>query len=95
MSHIERLRVLDVEHPDLPLEEIGLYLLLERFHRGMASARDFARISLIHPHLVEHGTLSLSEAGKDRLQVLRAKLAASNDELARGALVRRMRLPGG
>lgn len=64
----------------LPLEEIGLYLLLERIHHDTGTARDFARIAMIQPELVEGGALRLSEAGKDKLQVLRAKLAASNEE---------------
>jgi hypothetical protein len=70
---------MDGELPPLPLEEIGLYLLLERIHRGTATARDFARITLIQPGLVDGGTMTLSEPGKDKLQALRATLAASND----------------
>jgi len=71
----------DVEPTVLPLEEIGLYLLLERIHRGTASANDFARIALIHPEFIQGGVVGLSESGKEKLQVLRAKVAASNDEL--------------
>lgn len=70
----------DIEPTVLPLEEMGLHLLLERIHRGTASASDFARIALISPELVQGGAIGLSEAGKDKLQVLRARLAASNDE---------------
>lgn len=69
----------DVEPTVLPLEEIGLHLLLERIHRGTASANDFARIALIHPELIHGGVIGLSEAGKEKLQVLRATIAASND----------------
>jgi hypothetical protein len=70
----------DIQPPNLPLEEIGLHLLLERIHRGTASASDFARIAMIHPELIQGGAIGLSEAGKHKLQALRAKLAASNDE---------------
>ncbi|HWI23458.1 MAG TPA: hypothetical protein VNS59_00875 [Lysobacter sp.] len=78
----------DIEPPVLLLEEKGLHLLLERIHRGTASANDFARIALIDSELVQGGAVGLSEAGKHRLQVLRAKLAASNDEFARGTQMR-------
>lgn len=73
-------RNLDGELSVLPLEEIGLYLLLERIHHDAGTARDFARIAMIQPELVEGGALRLSEAGKNRLQVLRAKLAVANEE---------------
>ena len=83
MAHTNgRMHRMDVELPALPLEEVGLYFLLERIHRGTATARDFARITLIQPDLVDGGALTLSEAGKDKLQVLRATLAASNDASA-------------
>ena len=59
---------------------MGLHLLLERIHRGTASANDFACIALINPELIQGGAVGLSEAGKHKLQVLRAKVAASNDE---------------
>jgi hypothetical protein len=81
-AHNHRLHELDTRVPTLPLEEIGLYLLLERIHHGTAAAQDFARISMIQSDLVEGGALRLSEAGKDKLQVLRAKLAACSDEPA-------------
>ena len=68
--------------PVLPLEEIGLYLMLERIHHGTAAARDFAQITMMRPALVEGSALNLSEAGKDQLQLLRAKLAAWSEELA-------------
>jgi len=71
----------DVTPPVLPLEEIGLFLLLERIHRGTASANEFARIALINSELLQGDAVGLSEAGKHKLQVLRAKVAASNDEL--------------
>lgn len=63
------------------LEELGLRLLLERIHRGTASASEFGRVALIHPEFVQGGAVGLREAGKHKLQVLRAKYAASNDAL--------------
>ena len=91
-AHLDGCIKLDTELP-VPLEELGLYLHLERIHRGSATAQDFARIALIHPELVEGGALSLSEAGKHKLQVLRAKLAPSNDEPASHAAARDPRKP--
>ena len=78
----------DIQPPVHQLEEKGLHLLLERIHRGTASANDFARIALIDSELIQGGAVGLSEAGKHKLQVLRARLAASNDELVRGAQMR-------
>jgi hypothetical protein len=44
------------------------YLLLERIHHDMATTRDFARIAIIQPELVEGRAMCLSEAGKNKLQ---------------------------
>jgi len=84
----QRPHTLDVQLPVLPVEEVGLYLLLERIYHGTAAAKDFARVALLQPGLVDNHTLNLSEDGKDRLQLLRAKLAASNDDLASAAVWR-------
>ena len=81
---------MDAPLPPLPLEEIGLYLLLERIHRGTAAAQDFAQISMIQSELVDGGALRLSEAGKDKLQVLRAKLAACTEEPGVNAVERNL-----
>ena len=88
IAHNSGCTPLDAQLPVLPVEEVGLYLLLERIYHGTASARDFARVALLQPELVDDHILNLSESGKDRLQLLRAKLAASNDDLASAAVWR-------
>ena len=88
IAHTNGCTPLDVQLPVLPVEEVGLYLLLERIYHGTAAAKDFARVALLQPGLVDDHILNLSESGKDRLQLLRAKLAASNDDLASAAVWR-------
>jgi hypothetical protein len=64
----------------LPLEQLGLFYMLERIDVGTGSVQDFACVGFLGGELIDASDPPmLTEIGRDKLQALRLLLTAAND----------------
>lgn len=64
----------------IPLDQLGLYYMLERIHKGTANVNDFIRVGMFQAGLIDDSDPpQLTEAGKHKLQALRSLLSPVND----------------
>ena len=64
----------------LPLEQLGLFYMLERIHVGAGSVQDFACVGFLGGELIDASDPPmLTEIGRDKLQALRLLVIAAND----------------
>ena len=65
----------------LPLEQLGLFYMLERIHAGTGSVQDFACVEFLGELIDGSDPPMLTDIGRDKLQALRLRVAAANDGL--------------